>query len=207
MTCKHKDPKTNSTMPTSRPTGGKTKRRRLAAGSALLAGAALVAAVGLIMPQSADAGGGHSEETKAGQMEMMKGKSGEGMMGEGMIQMPIMNAARGRKLYAEKGCVVCHAVNGIGGEDAPPLDATQMTPMMNPFEFAAKMWRGAEAMVILQQEELGETIELSGDELADIIAFAHSHAEQEKFSEDDIPERIEKLIAHDDSEDDDDHKD
>ena len=61
---------------------------------------------------------------------------------------------------------------------------------MNPFEFAAKMWRGAEAMAVLQQDELGETIELTGQDLADIIAFVHSPEEISNFSEADIPHRI-----------------
>src|SRR3546814_3672335 len=75
------------------------------------------------------------------------------MMGPGLM-MPSMDAARGRQLFASKGCVVCHSVNGVGGENAPPLDASTMSMPMNPFEFAARMWRGAEAMVALQREEL-----------------------------------------------------
>jgi len=83
----------------------------------------------------------------------------QGMMSPG-LEMPAMDPARGRRLFASKGCVVCHSVNGVGGEDAPPLDASTMNPRMNPFEFAAKMWQGAEPMIYLQREELGEQIEL-----------------------------------------------
>ena len=67
---------------------------------------------------------------------------------------------------------------------------------MNPFEFAANMWRGAEAMIYFQREVLGEQIEFTGDELADIIAFVHHPEEQTKFSENDIPERIKALMHH-----------
>lgn len=119
-----------------------------------------------------------------------------GMMGEGMLATPEMHPERGRTLFAEKGCVVCHSINGIGGEDAPPLDAAPMTPMMNPFEFAARMWDGAEAMVMMQRDELGEPIQLNGQDLADIIAFVHSHNEQAIFTEADVPERIRGLIEH-----------
>ncbi len=107
-----------------------------------------------------------------------------------------MDPTRGRRLFASKGCVTCHSVNGIGGKHAPRLDVATMEPLMNPFEFAAKMWRGAEAMIYLQREELGEKIEFSGDELADIIAFVHHAEEQAKFSETDIPPRIKKLMKH-----------
>ncbi len=132
------------------------------------------------------------------QMPRMNVDKMPGMMREGMLAMPQMNPSRGRTLFAEKGCVVCHSVNGIGGDDAPNLDASSMPPMMNPFEFAAKMWRGAEAMVALQREELGVPIELTGQELADIISFVHSHKEQAIFSNADVPERMMKLINHSD---------
>jgi len=129
----------------------------------------------------------------------------QGMMSPGLM-MPSMNPARGRQLFASKGCVVCHSINGVGGEDAPQLDASTMPHLMNPFEFTAKMWRGAEAMIYMQREELGDQIEFTGDELADIIAFVHSPAEQKKFSGKDIPPRIEKLMHHMDEDQSEEHK-
>ncbi len=116
---------------------------------------------------------------------------------EALMLMPLMDPERGRKLFASKGCVVCHAVNGVGGTDAPPLDYDpNVSGFMNPFEFAARMWAGAEAMIFLQQEELGEQIRFTGSELADIIAFAHSPSEQRKFSIEDIPDHIRDLLHH-----------
>jgi mono/diheme cytochrome c family protein len=117
------------------------------------------------------------------------------MMAHGLV-MPEMNAAKGRALFAAKGCVVCHSVNGVGGTDAPMLDAEFMDMPMNPFEFAARMWRGAPAMVEMQRDELGDVIELNGEELASIIAFVHDADEQAKFSESDIPENIAALMSH-----------
>ncbi len=116
------------------------------------------------------------------------------MMSPGLM-IPQMDPENGRALYASKGCVVCHAINGVGGQDAPMLDAEFMDSPMNPFDFAARMWRGAEVMVMMQRDELGEPIELTGQELADIIAFVHDPAEQALFSQDDIPENIADLIA------------
>ncbi|MBI2717669.1 MAG: c-type cytochrome [Rhizobiales bacterium] len=110
------------------------------------------------------------------------------------IVIPAMNAANGRILFASKGCVVCHAVNGIGGKDARPLDAATMPKQMNPFDFAAGMWRSAMIMAPLQRKELGEQTQLTGQELADIIAFVHSADEQRKFSEDNIPPEIKQLM-------------
>ncbi len=110
--------------------------------------------------------------------------------------MPIMNPARGRLLFASKGCVACHAINGVGGEGAPPMDAVTMPRIMNPFSFAARMWRGAETMILLQQEIFGEQIEMTGRELADIISFVHNAEEQLKFSEADVPHEVLELIDH-----------
>ena len=111
-----------------------------------------------VVPSQGRAG---AEVEQSGMMEgqMMGSQPSVGLL------MPMMNPARGRELFASKGCVVCHSVNGVGGEDARPLDASTMDMPMNPFEFAARMWRGAEAMIYLQQEELGEQIEFTGAEL------------------------------------------
>jgi cytochrome c len=117
------------------------------------------------------------------------------MLSTGII-IPPMDAANGRLLFASKGCVVCHSVNGLGGEDAQMLGAEFMVQPMNPFDFAARMWRGAETMVQMQREELGNVIEMSGQELADIIAFVHDPEEQTKFSIADIPEDIQELMDH-----------
>lgn len=124
---------------------------------------------------------------------MMQDGSMHQMMSTGLI-LPKMDAAKGRELFAAKGCVVCHSVNGIGGEDAPMLDAEFMDLPMNPFEFAARMWRGAPAMVAAQEDELGGRIEFTGEELASIIAFVHDADEQKRFSEKDIPEVIDKMM-------------
>ena len=78
----------------------------------------------------------------------------------------------------------------------PQMDAEYLETPMNSFEFAARMWRGAEAMVELQEDELGGQIELDGEELAAIIAFVHDSNEQAMFSEKDIPEEIEAMMHH-----------
>ena len=171
----------------------RTTRLAIAVGGALALGAGL-----------ALAGGNHAAKKPAEEPEAAQAEAGGMMDGSPphmrgpLMLMPVMNPERGRKLFAEKGCVVCHSINGVGGEDAPPLDAENMPLPMNPFEFAARMWRGAGAMVVLQEEELGGQIELTGQELTDIIAFVHDPEEQKKFSEDDIPAEIRELMKHDD---------
>lgn len=109
--------------------------------------------------------------------------------------LPHVDPAVGRQLFASKGCAVCHSVDGVGGEDAPMLDANLVDTPMNPFEFAAKMWRGAPAMVAMQEDEVGGQIEFTGAELANIIAFVRAPAEQAKFTKADIPEAISKMMS------------
>lgn len=112
------------------------------------------------------------------------------------LEMPDMNAEAGRVLFADKGCIACHAVNGVGGEDASPLDAHGMEPVMNPFEFSAKMWAMAPYMIEAQEEALGEQILFTGEELANIIAFLHDDEEQHKLTEASLSPEIIKMMDH-----------
>jgi hypothetical protein len=91
-------------------------------------------------------------------------------------------------------------VNGIGGQDARSLDAENMDLPMNPFDFAANMWRGAETMVTLQREELGDVIQISGKELAHIIAFVHDPKEQSQFTGAEIPDDVKEMMEHHETE-------
>jgi len=112
------------------------------------------------------------------------------------LVMPIMNPERGKKLFVSKGCVACHAVNGVGGHDAPNMDAHNMNGLMSPFDFAAKMWNHAPAMIAAQEGALGGQITFTGSELADIIAFVHSDAVQHSFSEKNLTATARKMMQH-----------
>ncbi len=117
------------------------------------------------------------------------------LMHEIGVAMPPMDPERGRRVFVEKGCVACHAVNGVGGDLGPSLDAAEMPRPMNAFEFSARMWRGAEAMTALQEDMLGEVVSLDGQDLADLVAFAHDAVEQAKLTKDQVPERFHELIG------------
>jgi mono/diheme cytochrome c family protein len=103
------------------------------------------------------------------------------------LALPALHPVEGKRLFASKGCVVCHAINGVGGTDAPKLDASTMDPVMSPFDFFAKMWNHSEGMIAMQKSELGAQINFTGQEIADIIAFVHDAEVQKTFTEDDIP--------------------
>ncbi len=93
----------------------------------------------------------------------------------------------GRALFVDKGCVICHSVNGVGGRAALPLDAPPDGRQVDPMVFAAAMWEGASAMISLQFTELGYQIGMTGEELRDLAAFASDLETQSTFSLDDIP--------------------
>lgn len=141
---------------------------------------------------------GHSHAHDFEAIEMMPPEEMERVMHAMMdigIAVPPMDAHSGRELFVNKGCVVCHQVNGVGGEIGPSLDAADMPAPMNAFEFAARMWRGADAMIAMQQELFGEQIQLTGQELLDLVAFAHDNTEQQELSEDQIPPKFKQLIG------------
>ncbi len=163
---------------------------------------ALVAAASLLFASVAVA---HDDEQDGSQAQKADDMVQGGMMQGGMmmtmpgmdnLMMPNMDPALGRKLFASKGCVACHAINGVGGHDATALDAHTMDAMMNPFDFAAKMWTMAPYMIAAQEEALGEQILFTGEELAHIIAFVHSDDEQHHFSQADIPPEVMPMMNH-----------
>lgn len=99
----------------------------------------------------------------------------------------IGNAEAGRASFVEIGCVMCHSVNGVGGKAAPALDAEVGGPNIDPLDFAARMWSGAPAMIELQSLELGYAVSVTGQNIADLAAFASSVEEQKKLTADQIP--------------------
>jgi len=112
------------------------------------------------------------------------------------LVIPMMNPERGKKVFVNKGCVTCHSVNGVGGHDAPAMDAHGQMGMVNPFDFAAKMWNHAPGMVAAQEDELGGQIYLTGEDLADIIAFLHDDEAQHGFSEKDLSKKAQEALHH-----------
>lgn len=152
-----------------------------------------------MMHEAMEEHGGHQHGEHLEAMEHMSPAHMRQHMKEMMeigLALPPMNAENGRTVFLSKGCIACHAINGIGGTLGPSFDADKMPSPMNIFEFAARMWRGAPAMVELQEQLFGEPIALTGQELADIIAFAHDGEAQAALSNEDVPDEFRKMIEN-----------
>ncbi|MCW8952110.1 MAG: cytochrome c, partial [Rhodospirillales bacterium] len=108
---------------------------------------------------------------------------------------PNGDALRGKEAFIDKGCIVCHSVNNIGGEIAPRLD-TRFTHRnaTNFLDFAARMWTYAPAMIEAQRATIGGQIDLTGQELADISAFALDEKAQKTLVDDDLTPEVRNLI-------------
>ncbi len=111
------------------------------------------------------------------------------------LVLPSMDPAKGRVYFATRACVVCHSVNGVGGKNAVALDIEVRPSTVDVLGFISRMWRGGTPMLALQRRLFAEQIDLTAEELGDIIAFLHSPAEQDRFSKNDIPKFIQEFMA------------
>jgi mono/diheme cytochrome c family protein len=76
---------------------------------------------------------------------------------------------RGRALFTEKQCARCHAVGGKGARVGPDLGRAGHHVSLT--EFAARMWNHAPAMTAKMQELKVDVPQLTGQQMADIVAY------------------------------------
>jgi mono/diheme cytochrome c family protein len=82
------------------------------------------------------------------------------------------NANEGRVTFAEKGCVECHSVRGVGSREAP--DLAQREVSWDLTQFAAAMWNKAPRMTAHMRTRGIEIPQLGAGEMADLVAYLHS---------------------------------
>lgn len=82
---------------------------------------------------------------------------------------PPAGAQVGRRLFAEKRCVVCHQVGGSGGVIGPSLDAVAQAG--SPIAVAAAMWNHGPAMAEMMRARRIERPTFRDSELGALIAF------------------------------------
>lgn len=87
---------------------------------------------------------------------------------------PPGNAGRGRDLFTEKRCVMCHQAGGVGGVVGPSLDFVGQ--YRSPIPVAATMWNHGPAMAEEMRARGIERPTFTGPELLDLVAFLESVA-------------------------------
>jgi mono/diheme cytochrome c family protein len=78
----------------------------------------------------------------------------------------------GRQLFAEKSCIQCHSVGGIGGRVGP--DLVERGIRQSPIEFAATIWNKAPAMAAAMQPRGIAVPQLKPEEMADLVAYLYA---------------------------------
>lgn len=85
------------------------------------------------------------------------------------VPSPTQNAQAGSRVFGSKGCIECHAVNGLGGQIGP--DLARLPEAQTFYDLAAGMWNHLPQMSTTM-EQLGiAQPRLDADEVADLIAF------------------------------------
>lgn len=145
----------------------------------------MAAGIGMLAGLAFGAGGALAASAKSGAADAESGTK---------LVLPSVDAAKGKRLFVERGCVVCHAVNKVGGLAGPPLDAPAGGRYVDLLDFMARMWRGAFAMIELQGMELGYQLDFTGPELGHIAAFLADSEMQKQFTERDVPDLIQDMF-------------
>ena len=83
--------------------------------------------------------------------------------------------AVGKRLFAEKNCIRCHTVQGMGGDTGPRLDGMgALTRTMSPIGIAQDLWNHRAAMVAALEMEGLPVPSFAGGELVDLVAYLKS---------------------------------
>lgn len=79
------------------------------------------------------------------------------------------NPVAGERLFREKGCVGCHALNKVGGKVGP--DLVLMEELTSPIEVIAALWNHAASMERIMRERGVPWPRFRGGEMADILEY------------------------------------
>lgn len=94
------------------------------------------------------------------------------LLGQVVRSQPTQNALAGAQVFGSKGCVKCHAINGLGGTEGP--DLARFPRARTFYDLATAMWNHRPSMV-QRMRELGiEQPHLTEQETGDLIAFLYA---------------------------------
>ncbi len=87
---------------------------------------------------------------------------------------PMQDPAADSRVFGTKGCVKCHAVNGVGGKVGPDLGRVPRPPSF--YEVAAGMWNHLPKMGERMRELGIARPQLDPRETGDLIGFLYTSA-------------------------------
>ena len=76
---------------------------------------------------------------------------------------------RGKELFRARSCIVCHSINGVGGQSAPDLGRIAERGF-SPYSLAGRLWNHAPVMWAAMEREGIARPELSRQEASDLFA-------------------------------------
>lgn len=82
------------------------------------------------------------------------------------------NPLAGAQIFGAKGCVRCHAVNGLGGTVAP--DLAQIPQRRSFYELSAAMWNHLSEMATEMRQAGIERPRMTASQVGDLIAFLYT---------------------------------
>jgi mono/diheme cytochrome c family protein len=85
---------------------------------------------------------------------------------------PSEDPVAGARLFQAKGCVRCHAIDGVGGTGGPDLGRLERP--RSGYDLAAALWNHLPPMASRLWASLGERVYLTPNEMSDLIAFLAS---------------------------------
>lgn len=95
-----------------------------------------------------------------------------GCLTQGMAQplfSPTKDPLAGSRVFGSKGCVKCHAINGVGGQGGP--DLARIPKPRSFYDLAAMMWDHLPRMAQEMRELKLSPARLNPREMGDLIAF------------------------------------
>ncbi len=82
------------------------------------------------------------------------------------------DATSGARVYREKGCGICHAINGKGGKDGPSLD--KYSRYASPIFLTVGLWNGGKRMAGLMEALKVPRPTFGKNDIADLLAYIRS---------------------------------
>jgi cytochrome c2 len=120
-----------------------------------------------------------------------------GSIGEEVYLSP-GNPHTGKELFKKKRCIMCHSVEGKGGKKGPSIESMDLKKSVT--EIACMMWNHADIMLKVIEAKGMRWPVLSGQQMADLIAYLYFVGFPEKQGKPDIGKNIVEakkcLICH-----------